>query len=334
MSTPHTYNTPAYGSKTQFVPLPDSSSLLPPPRKRRIQAVVGSLLYYARAIDGSILPALNEISATQANPTIATEKKIDHLLSFVQHHKNTKNRFYASDMCLHIDSDAAYLVMPGARSRFAGYHYLSKYPQLPLASPSIPLNGAVLIECRTIRHVVASAAEAETAGLFYNAQTGLIIKQTLEDLGHHQPPIPLKTDNSTANSFVHANMKQKRSKAWDMRLHWLRDRETQKHFTIFWDKGKHNHGDYFTKHHAPTHHKLMRDRYLQICSFVSAQNKFFSQIHKDISLLHTHVQGCVGTLPRAGYRDHVRGNTHAPQLPITNATTGIMPHNRIAQRAH
>ena len=271
MNTPHHYNTPAFGAKTQFATPPDSSQLLPPTRKRRIQAVVGSLLYYARAIDSSILPALNEISASQSNPTLATEKKIDHLLSFVQHHKNTKVRFHASNMCLHIDSDAAYLVMPGARSRIAGYHYLSSYPANPPNSQHVPLNGAVLIECRTIRHVVASAAEAETAGIFHNAQTGLIIRQALCDLGHPQPPTPLKTDNTTAHSFVHANMRQRKSKAWDMRMHWLRDREAKKQYRIFWEPGKNNHGDYFSKHHPPLYHKIMRQKYLQLCSFMSSQ---------------------------------------------------------------
>ena len=324
MSTPHTYNTPAYGSKTQFAPLPDSTTLIPPPRQRRIQAVVGSLLYYARAIDGTLLPALNEISAKQANPTIATEKKVDHLLSFVQHHhKNVKLRFHASDMCLHIDSDAAYLVMPGARSRLAGYHYLSNYPSNPPTTTPIPLNGAVLIECRTIRHVVASAAEAETAGLFYNAQSGLILRQILEDLGHPQPPTPLKTDNTTANSFVHANMKMRRSKTWDKNLHWLRDREAQQHFNIYWDKGKNNHGDYFTKHHPPNYHRSMRAQYLQICSFISSQNKFFSQLQQDISQIHTHVQGCVGIPPYGGSRGHVQDLTHTPQLPFTSGNNDI-----------
>ena len=33
---------------------------------------------------------------------------------------------HASDMCLHIDIDAAYLVQPKARSRASGHFYLSK----------------------------------------------------------------------------------------------------------------------------------------------------------------------------------------------------------------
>ena len=33
--------------------------------------------------------------------------------------------FYASDMVLHVDSDAAYLVYPKSRSRVAGYYFFS-----------------------------------------------------------------------------------------------------------------------------------------------------------------------------------------------------------------
>ena len=108
--------------------------------------MVGSLLYYARAIDGSLLPALNEISASQANPTVQTEQKLDRLLAFAKTHRNTSLSFHASDMSLHIDSDAAYLVMPNARSRFVGYYYLSKHPPSNLHdNTSIPLNAPILI---------------------------------------------------------------------------------------------------------------------------------------------------------------------------------------------
>ena len=68
-------------------------------------------------------------------------------------------------MILHVDSDAAYLVQPNARSRYAGYYYLGSQN-----STNNTLNGAVLVICRTIRNVVASAAEAETGGLFGNGQ--------------------------------------------------------------------------------------------------------------------------------------------------------------------
>ena len=98
--------------------------------------------------------------------------------------------------------------------------------------------------------MVASAAEAEVAGIFHNAQTLIPIRRILESLNHVQPPTPLKTDNSTANGFVHKNIHQKRSKSWDMRFHWLRDKKLQKQINIFWQKSTSNFADYFTKHHA------------------------------------------------------------------------------------
>ena len=122
------------------------------------------------------------------------------------------------------------------------------------------LNGAILVECKTLRHVVASAAEAEVAGVFHNAQTSIPIRHFLTVLGHPQPPTPIKTDNSTATGFVHNNIQQKRSKSWDMRYYWLRDKMAQQQFNIFWDKGANNHADYPTKHHPTKHHVNIRKK--------------------------------------------------------------------------
>ena len=169
-------------------------------------------------------------------------------------------QYYASDMVLHVDSDAAYLVAPKARSRIAGYFQMSDHPNV---SKRPKLNGAVLVECKTLRHVVSSSAEAEVAGIFHNATTAIPIRHILTVLGHPQPPTPLKTDNSTATGFVYDNIHQKRSKAWDMRYHWLRDRLTQQQFNIFWEKGVTNDADYFTKHHATSHHRAQRVKYVR-----------------------------------------------------------------------
>ena len=80
---------------------------------------------------------------------------------------------------------------------------------------------------------MASAAEAEVAGIFHNAQTALSICTILSALGHPQPPTPIKTDNSTTSGFVHDNINQKRSKSWDMRYYWLRDKMAQELFDIY-----------------------------------------------------------------------------------------------------
>ena len=74
-------------------------------------------------------------------------------------------------------------------------------------------NGPVLIECRTLRSVVTSAAEAETHGVFHNAKQSLRIRHILEQMGHPQlSPTPICTDNSTSAGYVNLNMQMKRSK--------------------------------------------------------------------------------------------------------------------------
>ena len=258
---PHRWTQPSYGAKVQMAPV-DDSPLLDKNGKTKVQRCTGCMLYYARTVDSSMLPAINEISSQQANPTENTWKACEMLLDYACTYPNAKIRYYASDMCLHVDTDAAYLVQPNARSRYAGFFYLSDKPAHSNAVPAPRPNGAVLVVCRTLRGVLASAAETETGGVFHNANTAIILRRALEALGHPQPPTPLRTDNSVANSFVHSNIKQRRSKTWDMRWNWLRDKSLHKQIQVYWGPGKENEADYFTKHHPPSYHKITRPRYI------------------------------------------------------------------------
>jgi hypothetical protein len=68
-----------------------------------------------------------------------------------------------------------------------------------------------------MREVLSSAAEAELADLFLNGKETCPLCACLQELGHPQPPTPLQTDNSTASGIANDSVKQKRSKAIDMR---------------------------------------------------------------------------------------------------------------------
>ena len=182
------------------------------------------------------------------------------LLNYLNTYPNAKIRFYASNMKLYIDSDAAYLIAPKAKSRIAGYYYLSDICNEPQPNPT--LNGPVLVECRLLNHVVTSAAEAETAELFYNAQSAIHLLNILKALNHPQDKTCIRTDNTTAASFVTDTLKNKRSKSWDVRYHWLSEQQNNKKFNIFWDKGSKNLADYHTKHHPPSYHEKVRPKYI------------------------------------------------------------------------
>ena len=253
----------------QYAQQPDTSPFLTVKETKYVQQVVGVFLYYARALDSTMLPALNQIGSQQAQPTQLVMKKIQRLMDYANTYQHAYVRFYASDMQLMIDSDAAYLVLPKARSRIAGYFRLANIPTSPFKYKD---NGAILIECHTLRDVVTSAAEAETKGVFQNAKLSLPIRHILIAMGHPQLPTPIATDNTTTTGFVHNNMVMKRSKSWDMNLHWLRDKTLQKYFNIHWEKGSGNGGDYFTKHHPTIHHRQQRSRYVRDTLNLLSQN--------------------------------------------------------------
>ena len=159
-------------------------------------------------------------------------------------------------MILSIDSDAAYLVAPQARSRAGGLHYLgNKNGNL--------MNGSVAVIAKIIKNVAASAAEAEVGALLMSAQLAAPARAALEELGWPQPPAPAKAGSAAANGIANGAAKQQRSKATGMRLYWLKGRVEQGQFKIFWEPGGKNWAGYFTKHHPPSHHAKVRPAYLR-----------------------------------------------------------------------
>ena len=117
---------------------------------------------------------------------------------------------------------------------------------------------------KTIKGVPASAAESETGGIFLGAKEACPILAALVEMGHPWPATgtPLETDNSTANDILTSQVCMKRSKALDMRYHWIKDQIEQNQFFLYWSQGILNRADYFTKHFPPVHHRQMRYQYI------------------------------------------------------------------------
>ena len=221
--------------------------------------MVGSLLYYARAVDMTILHALSEIASQQAKPTKRTMARVKQLLDYMHTHPDAKIRFRASDMVLNVHSDASYLSAANARSRAGGYFFLGSSPK---DGDPIKLNGNILITCSILKLVAASAAEAELGALFLNAQEAKVVRLILAELGHPQPPIPIHVDNTTAVGIVNNTIKRQRSRAMEMRYFWLLDGEAHKLFKISQHPGAENLGDYPSKAHVGHIHQHVRPYYL------------------------------------------------------------------------
>ena len=151
-------------------------------------------------------------------------------------------------MILRCHSDASYLSVPKGRSRAGGYFYLSSAPislvtdtkpttepkPTALTEPVPPLNNTVYVLCTIIRNVMVSTTEAEITAVFCSCQEVLPLRQALIFMGHPQPPIPVQVDNEYAVRILMESVKQRKSKAMDMRFYWVRDRIKQGYAYIYW----------------------------------------------------------------------------------------------------
>ena len=123
-------------------------------------------------------------------------------------------------MILFIRSDASYLSVTKARSRSSGVFFLSdpKPDAITFSDYTPILDGFIFSMCKSLLNIMASAAEAEYGALFLNVQAAVPIRTTLIEMHHPQPPTPIQVENSTAVGIANNSIKQKRSKAMDMRF--------------------------------------------------------------------------------------------------------------------
>ena len=261
---PFPWRPPKYGQKIQLVDEADTSPILTETDKKFIQRVTGKFLFYSRAVDPTILVALSAIVSQQSAPTENTLTTVRQFLDYCASQEDAVLTFKRSGMQLAVHSDSGYLNEPKARSRAGGHFFLSDRSSHP------PNNGAILNVANIIKAVMSSAAEAELGALYINAREAVHIRHILQELGHKQERTPIQTDNSTAEGVVNNIIQPKRTKAMDMRFHWLRCRASQKQFRYHWRPGSVNYADYWTKQHPAAHHRNMRSEFLTPLSKLQA----------------------------------------------------------------
>jgi hypothetical protein len=291
----------------------DLSPELPPTDKTKIQEIIGTLLYYGRAVDSTILVALGSLASTQAKSTQATADAVTQLLDYCTTHPDAVVRFHASKMQLNIHSDASYLSEINARSRAGGLFFLSDPAPAARIDPDShppPINGAVHVHSSIMSVVLSSATEAETGALFHNAKDAAPLRIVLDEMGHPQQATPIQTDNACAAGIVNDTVKQRRSKAMDMRFYWVKDSVNQGQYIVHWRKGLDNLADYFTKHHSPTHHRRMRSQYLSVIHS-NANKEQNPNVHgKGVLICHS------GFPPTTS---HPGTHKHSDSVPATNS---------------
>ena len=184
------------------------------------------------------------------------EAAVERFLQYAANWPDAKITYRASDMRLYAHSDASHLSEERSRSRAGGFFYLgwdNKPDSHGLTNGS--LGGLSTI----IATVTASAAESEYAALFSVGQKVVMFQKMLHDIGYPQERTRIQCDNQCAVGIANDTVKQKRSKAIDMRYNWTKDRVQQGQFDIFWAPGTENLADFFTKVHPAIHFLQIRE---------------------------------------------------------------------------
>jgi hypothetical protein len=189
---------------------------------------------------------------------------------------------------MNIHLDMSYLSESKACSRACGHFFMG---WKPVIGKLIKLNGAFYTDSVILKFVVALAAEAKLGALFHNCQDGIVFRQTLLDMGHPQPKMPVHCNNATAVSIGNNTIKRQRLGSMEMQYFWVGDKVAQDMYTLSWHQGQENLANYQSKHHIGLHH-------LAVCPCYLHQEDSPRILPR--ALRPSALKGCVGTL-KDGY---------------------------------
>ena len=145
-------------------------------------------------------------------------------------HQNAAIRYQSSAMTLNVHSNALYLWEPAGKSWSAGFFFMGNHNR---QAENVP-NDSMHVECKILKNVVASAAEAKLAALYKNCTTVTILRTALHEMGFPQSKTPVCSDNETASEIINKTVHQKRTQAMTMQYFWLKEKHTTKQFQIYW----------------------------------------------------------------------------------------------------
>ncbi len=127
-----------------------------------------------------MLTPLSALASEQAAPTEKTMQECLQFLDYAASQEDAIITYWAGDMRLAIHSNALYLSEPKACSRAGGHMFMAGTEDITIS------NRVVLNISQIIKTVMLLAVEAEMGTLFINAKTVVLMRCTLEELGHLQ----------------------------------------------------------------------------------------------------------------------------------------------------
>ena len=174
--SPHKHREVIYVTKEQLTPEDDTTPPLDSQGKKRVQGIVGALLYYAQSVDNKLLVGLSSIGLNQAAATQRTNDDINKILDCYATYSAYGIIYCSSDMFLCAHSDTGFHNKSNGRSRAGAHIFLSENDAMPR------WNESVITLAKIIKFVVSSASEAEIGAIFITAQEIVAMRQTLEEI--------------------------------------------------------------------------------------------------------------------------------------------------------
>ena len=107
--SPHLHTPIVYGGTKKFTADTNRSAPLNAKGILRVQNIVGSLLYYGRAVDNKLMVSLSAIGYQQVSDTVDTATAVEQLLDYLATYPHNGIIYRASAMILAAHSDASYL---------------------------------------------------------------------------------------------------------------------------------------------------------------------------------------------------------------------------------
>jgi hypothetical protein len=244
------------GSDNKVVIVNENKPIPMPENTKFVQQFTGTLSHAARIVRHDLLPAVNDIAATQSAPTSKTMEQIDRLANYVARFPKASVIFKATDMVLKAMYDSALRLHGKHKVGLMLYHSnINDHPEM--------IGNIIEVICRLPPDVVASIAEGEYCAQFITGQTAYWHRIINERMGYPQPPTILYGDNTTAIGIANDSIKIKRSKAIDNKMHWIRDKTRLKIFLPTHIRTNLNSADYQTKNLSTKEHNRQVKNYIK-----------------------------------------------------------------------
>ena len=180
---PFKFVNPTSGSKIQYVPDLDTSPLLHPSSKTRVQQIAGTFILYGSGIDTNIplrlisyqlhSLSLHYLQITTSSIFLATYPPIpvspSNITVVIWYSMFTVMHLFSVNLILRTEQEVFPLSNQSAN--------LTK-----LSTQQSMINCSFHVECRL--RVIVSVAEAEISGIFHNCQTSVLLCITFHELSH------------------------------------------------------------------------------------------------------------------------------------------------------